>query len=188
MDFDNERLRQMIQHYSDFAAPTLPMSCSIDKLINFDLCKTLSSTLIDQCTTWKTEKATSCLHNLLPNAPGLYMFVWSPLVQLKFEDNIERTKVILYVGKAEKSLSSRYNQEYKKYFNDKFELLWDDNPDNRRDKLNKYMQLRPMFYWYTVVKDVKAIEYLESRLIDLLSPPLNSQCPKVRLKPPVPAF
>ena len=179
----------MIQHYSGFhKASDLPMSCPVNELINFDLCQTVSTTLLDQCARWKTEKVSNGLYRSLPDSPGIYMFVWSPPIQFKFEDEFERLRHILYVGKAEKSLQDRFKQEYKNYFNDRFELLWTEEPKNRTGRLEKYFQLRPLFYWYSEVKDLDTINYLESRLIEILSPPLNVQRPKGKVKPPVPAF
>lgn len=194
---DNEFF-QLVHKYRDEAATPLSFEPAIEILIDSVHCESLVKSIHQGGSKWERMVATPALAAMLPAERGLYMFVWRPMLALKFAQppNEERFCWVLYVGKAGQSdgtsdtLKDRYGSEYCKYVAKDATCLWDETPaESREERLSRYLTLRPLEYWYLTLDNVRDIEVLEKRLIRMLRPPLNQQHGR-RLRPgkPVPAF
>lgn len=112
------------------------------------------------------------------------MFVWHPQLILRIVrgnktcDHDQR--YVLYVGKAaggrKATIRDRYKNEYKQFLCRDPEQLWNKKSTlERRDRLRKYLCLWPLEFWYSEAKTPSEVKNLETRLIKMLSPPLNRQ-------------
>lgn len=173
-------------------APALPFKVPIDANIDEDYCSATSEAMAACTTGWHRLEVTSNLEAYIPNKPGLYLFMWRSCLSLKGAAN-EPDQLFdwcIYVGKAEKSLKSRFRSEYKAHIDGGPEGLWSRNISGRNQILKTYLTLRPLYYMYTTTIEVDRISDMEDRLIDILSPPLND-LGKIRAtfaKAPEPAF
>ena len=115
------------------------------------------------------------------------MFVWRPKLVFNIVKGNKKFEYdqhyVLYVGKAsggsQATIRDRYRNEYNQYLCQDPEELWNIGlTAGRRDRLKKYLCLWPLEFWFVEVHMPSAIRNLETRLIRMLSPPLN-----VQLKP-----
>jgi hypothetical protein len=178
-------------------SPWLPFVLPIDKLMDDAHCRTIGDTLAALGHSWMNKKATEKLWQQLPEEPGLYMFVWAPRLTMNLEKEPtkpQRFRWVLYVGKTgDKSamtLRQRYKGEYSKYVGRDPEVLWNkDEPKGRPARLDRYLRIQPLEYWYMVIHERPKINHLEKRLVALLSPPLNkSGLPTLQRNPAEKAF
>ena len=118
---------------------------------------------------------------MIPDEPGLYMFVWRPYFRFDVAAgrNIDLEQV-LYLGQAgagkykQATLRSRYKSGYSKYFPGDPARLWEEHEViQRHGRLQRYLALRPLEFWFTVIQDRDQIALLEDRLLQLLNPPIN---------------
>ena len=129
---------------------------------------------------WQICEATSSLHELLPNKMGLYMFVWRMPFPMPSTTSMDRFRVVLYVGQAggesvASTLQSRYRQEYSKIVGMSPESLWTQEPKTRLEKLQRFLNLRDLEYWYhDNVSDCNLLKSFESVLISVFNPPANT--------------
>jgi hypothetical protein len=150
----------------------------------------LQGDLQRHATPWEAHKATERLWEMLPDEPGLYMFVWRPSFRFDVAENRCPGDLyqVLYIGQAgagkdlRTTLKNRY-KNYRRYLKANPAMLWEpDEPVTRPKRLERYLNLRPLEYWYAVVEDRNQIALLEDRLMQLLNPPLNRvRGPKLRL-------
>ena len=142
---------------------------------------------------------------MLPESPGLYMFVWRPWFQFKLAETsavagptkANTISQILYIGQAGASdtgqgstLRERY-KSYRRHIRADPKVLWTPTMQMTRPQLSRYLALRPLEYWFTVVEDRQQIKSLESRLIRMFNPPMNTnELPRIKshFKPAQPAF
>jgi hypothetical protein len=195
---NEDDVKAVLQKYRDEPLDQLYFSPSIELLMDADHCRTINQIVHQSGTQWERLKAVPTLWSQLPNISGIYMFVWTPDVALRFASapEVERFFWVLYIGKAGEpeapnaTIRSRYKSEYTKYVGRDPSCLWDgSSPDTRESRLTKYLTLRPLEFWYLSIDQVSEIVLLEKRLLKLLKPPLNYQHgPKLRLGKPMPAF
>lgn len=171
----------LVTRHRDSPSPTLPMQLPLLRLLDQAGCKLLRDDLAEHGHPWELLTPSKRSWELIPDQPGLYMFVWRPW--FRFDVAAGRTielEQILYLGQAgagqhrQATLRSRYKSGYSKYFPGDPARLWDDREIiQRHDKLERYLTLRPLEYWFTVIEDREEIAHLEDRLIQLLNPPIN---------------
>jgi hypothetical protein len=171
---------------------------SLQDLLDADFCRNVSQELAKDGRAWEVRRATPDLWQHIPDAAGLYMFVLAPHLRLKMAHSEIETGLprALYVGRAgtvsgSGTLKARYRTEYKNYVACDPDRLWDETQTlDRRGVLKKYLNLWPLQYWYLEIAERETIGRLETGLIKLLNPPLNSQG-TAKLRPigsAVPAF
>jgi len=165
------------------SAALLYFAPCIEQLIDSNYCRNLTLLLHVKDLEWERYLATPTLGDALPREKGIYMFVWRPDFSMKFENNIEeRLTWILYVGKAgieggtNDTLKDRYKSEYSKYVGKDAGCLWEKTDVSaRRDRLKRYLTLRPLEYWCLPLENTGDILLYETKLLTLLRPPLNTQ-------------
>jgi hypothetical protein len=170
---------------------------SIERLLEVEHCNQLASAFWSQ-QRWERRTATPDLGASLPDRRGVYMFVWRPSLVMPFEDGTsERSWWVLYVGKAgtdegtSDTVRSRYRSEYSRRVAGDVASLWSKNPaKDRRERLERYLSMRPLEYWFLLVDSPRDVQALEKKMIRLLTPPLNVQHagPRLRSGTPTPAF
>jgi len=165
-------------------------------------CEQLQADLGSEGHPWEIMTATEHGWEAVPDEPGLYLFVWRPW----FAFNVANARCdgdlrqVLYVGKAgaddagnptNGGLKQRY-RSYVKHLRSEPDVLWSrSEPRTRTQMLDRYLCLRPMEYWFTVIPRHDQVPQLEDRLIKMLNPPCNKQrVPRItaRLGPATPAF
>lgn len=185
----------IIKHREE-PAPILPFAPCVERLIDNAYCMNLSKLLASEGTHWERQKAVPTLGPMLPNAPGLYMFVWQPY--LWFQTGPEQSvnfPWVLYVGKAggpegNGVIRNRYQNEYCKFVGGDASQLWKtQEPTKREERLARYLTLRPLEFWWLTIDNIYEIERLERKLISSLRPPLNDHYGvKLRAGKPVPVI
>ena len=191
-----DTLGRLILRHRDAPSPGLLVEWELLRLLDRAGCAALEDDLKEIAGPWETYEATERLWQALPDAPGLYMFVWRPPFRLAVADDRKPGSIfqVLYVGQAGASrdehgntLRERY-KSYRKYLRGDPERLWaPGEPVSRNQRLARYLTLRPLEYWFAVVSDRSQVENLESRLTTLLNPPINDRGrPKIRARPSTP--
>ena len=190
----------------DGQTPSLSLTLPVDPLCDTESCHLLSERLRATQALWERQIASKAIANVLPNHPGLYMFVWRPMLSFylasaKYPHDgaaagtgataVERPFYVLYVGKAGDNSSgtirSRFKAEYGKLIGADASLIWKGGAATRGEKLAKWLNLWPLEFWYLQLSSDADISGLESLLIRALSPPCNNQL-KARVKQSQPAF
>ena len=172
-----------------FSQPKSALPFRIDfvaeALIDVEYCQSVNEMFDAQGVHWTIRKATRSLKKFLPEKPGLYMFVWRPFLRLLDADKCKQSfPIILYIGStggadSTATLRSRYN-EYANLLPGKSDRKLVEPASSRSVRLQRGFMLRELEFWYATPTEKRLILDLESRLIDLLTPPLNHQRPKVR--------
>ena len=188
---------ESIHRFGDLEAISVPFTPSIRFLQDKGFCKTLEKDLKNFGTNWEKRIATKNLSDLLPDYPGLYMFVWKN-TEISFvvdTDKSENFNWCLYIGQAganqsQNTIKSRYKNEYASYIDSPPDGFWDDaHKNDRKSRIQLLLSLCKLEFWFLTVADRSKIESLESRLIRAFRPPGN-QIGKNTLRPrkPVAAF
>lgn len=181
--------RSVIRHSVE-PSPALEIHLGIAPMLDVPAHAILQDDLRAKASLWESALAVEELHRALPDAPGLYMFIWRPSIRLAMADRSESSfHQVLYIGQAGGSgqrgntLKNRY-KDYRKHLRGDPEDLWNrEPPTTRAGRLTHYLSLRPLEFWYATVEDRTVIKNLEARLINLYNPPLNSQNkPKLRAR------
>ena len=169
--------------------PSLSVALSLSdvRLLSRDLAKASAG--------WEKLRVVENVASLIPRVRGLYMFVWTPPLDLQFVGSaaISGQAWILYVGKAgiaggtQDTIQDRFLSEYRRYLFAPPEALWADERDEadqaRAERMKKFLTLQPLEFWFLPIDQVYQIENLERRLIRLLNPPLNRKGIGPRLRP-----
>lgn len=190
----------------DGQTPSVPIELPVDPLCDDDSCRHLSEQLDKTNSLWERHIATSGIVNSLPKEPGLYMFVWRPMLSFHLASSryphdealpgssipgFERPFQVIYIGKAgDKSggtIRSRFKSEYVKIIAADPSRLWDRDASLRSERLQKWLNLWPLEFWYLQLTGDHPIADLERQLIRAFAPPCNNQY-KPRLKRLQPAF
>jgi hypothetical protein len=147
------------------------------------------SEMLESLGSWERLSALPSAVQEIPNEPGLYMFVWCPPLRLRFEDPIQVcearatneyfvTHYVIYVGQAGGgggggSLRARFRTEYSRILDKRSpeELFSRSQPKGRRERLERYLSLEPLEYWFMVTQDTSHLKVLERSLQELLNPP-----------------
>lgn len=162
-------------------------------ILDANYCKSAAKLLAAAGVKWNIRRANRSLQRFLPDHPGLYMFVWKPLMKLRDVDDRERSfPLIMYVGstgsgQSSNSIKQRY-REYAKFLPGEGASAYSEEMSPRERRLSKGFEMKDLEYWYSEPLDSEVIASLESRLIDIFTPPLNLQKPKVRPRRRVAAF
>ncbi|MET7299938.1 hypothetical protein [Embleya sp. NPDC005575] len=173
--------RAVIRHRLD-ASPALELQFGITPMMDVSGLQVLQDDLKRLASPWERLVATESIAIAIPDEPGVYMFVWRPAIKLAMADRTEGSfHQVLYIGHAGgagelgNTLRNRY-RNYKKHLRGNPEDLWTrEPPTNRDDRLTYYLALRPLEYWFATVDDRSMIRNLESRLIHLYNPPINTR-------------
>jgi hypothetical protein len=188
--------QQFVRVRRDEPATALQFMPCIERLVDDDLCSSVIHIMQASAANWERYSAHDNLHTQLPDARGVYMFVWRPNIAFAFSATHQQSLPwILYVGKAgttggtTDTFPARF-KTYQKYIGKPPAGLWDRRPpQNREERLSRYLTLRPLEYWFTAMDEATEIARLERHLIKLFRPPLNAQHAR-SLRPgrPIPAF
>lgn len=186
----DDEVKSALQRYRDEPLDPLYYAPSIDLLMDGDHCAAIDHLVHGSGGRWERLKAVPSLASQIPDENGIYMFVWTPNIALRFAapPNVERCFWILYVGKAGgldspgATIRSRYSSEYRRYVGRDPSCLWNGPaPETRELRLARYLTLRPLEFWYLTIEKISEIPLVEKRLLKLLRPPLNYQHgPKLR--------
>ena len=190
------QLSDLVLRHRDSPSPVLRNEMPLLRLLDKAGCQMLSQDLSAHGP-WEVRKAGRQTWEMIPDEPGLYMFVWRPW--FRFDVSGGRPvdlEQVLYAGMAgagkyaQSTLRSRYKSGYAKYFPGDPELLWEPSEViMRNDRLERFLSLEPLEYWFTVISDRGQIGLLEDRLLQLLNPLINQdRIPKLVRKPSRPAF
>ncbi|MER6000864.1 hypothetical protein ABT120_20010 [Nonomuraea angiospora] len=174
-------LRSVIRHSIE-SSPALEIQLGIGPMLDVPAHKVLQDDLRAEASPWEVHVAVASLRDILPDQPGLYMFVWRPSIRLAMADNSQASfHQVLYIGQAGGSgqrgntIRNRF-RDYCKHLRGDPEALWtQEAPTTRTARLTHYLALRPLEFWFATVEDRSKIKNLESRLINLYNPPLNNQ-------------
>jgi hypothetical protein len=195
----NDPFERLVLRYRDEPSPVLHVDWALSRLLDRRSCGVLAQDLREMASPWEVFNATANLGDMLPDDPGLYMFVWRPPFEFQVDSDSRPGSItqVLYVGQAGassqngagNSLRARF-KDYVKHLEASPEGVWQgDFAMRRASVLSRCLTLRPLEYWCAVVSDRTKIALLEDRLIKLLNPPANlNRGPRLRAQPPVPAF
>jgi hypothetical protein len=153
----------------------------VHQLIDSAYCKRISTLLQQNGARWERKEATRGLGKIwVPEKTGLYMFVWTPELAFDLANPVSayKCRIPLYVGRAmgTNTLKKRYVEEYQNHVQGDVAPLWEERRiKNRKERLDKYLSLRPLEYWCLTVDDDDKIAFLEERLIWALNPPANKE-------------
>lgn len=180
-----QMLQSLVLRNRDEPSPKLPIDWALLRLLDQNHCEQLARDLQSAAPDgWEQHRATETLDSMLPDKPGLYMFVWRPWLNLELDsEGSQRLLQILYVGLAgarrfendpnNNTLKRRY-KAYKKFLRAEPRNLWSKHePKGREQTLSRYFCLRPLEYWFASIDDAELLESLERRLIATLNPPCN---------------
>ena len=195
-------LTTLVARHRDAPSPTLNIQWALLRLLDEVGSQQLHGDLRAAGQPWEILGATEHAWEMVPEMPGLYLFVWRPWFSFDVAEGRRPGELmqVLYVGKAgaddrgQRStgdLRQRYRSYLKHLRGDPDELWVPDEPRTRLQLLDRYLKLRPLEFWYTVVADHRHVPLLEDRLMKMLNPPCNRQrTPRLtaRLGPPQPAF
>ncbi len=173
-------MRTALQMHCDDEWASLTFRPPLLRLLDDDHCQTVCAQLA-AAGEWEIRTAVPDLQ--LPSAPGLYMFVWHPELRLRAAQapSTRSFPWVLYLGRtgagsSGNTLASRYRRGYSRYLNgDPGALFERKPPEDRAERLSRYLRLRPLEFWFLEIADQQQIALLEKRLLKLLSPPLNAQ-------------
>lgn len=195
-------LSSLVVRYRDADSPVLGVDWALLRLLDQASCRQLCDDLRNAGQPWEILTATEQAWEAIPDEPGLYMFVWRPWFALDVANARSHGELrqVLYVGKAgaddagdrtKGGLKQRY-RTYVKHLRSDPDALWSrTEPHTRAELLDRYLCLRPLEYWFTVIPQYEHVPMLEDRLIKMLNPPCNRQrTPKITGKfgPARPAF
>ncbi|MEZ0071636.1 hypothetical protein ABH927_000971 [Planotetraspora sp. GP83] len=174
-------LRSVIRHSIE-SSPALEIQLGIAPMLDVPAHRVLQDDLRVEASPWEVQVAVASLTDILPEQPGLYMFVWRPSIRLAMADNSQASfHQVLYIGQAGgagqrgNTIRNRF-KDYRRHLRGDPEALWTQEPPTTRSaRLTHYLALRPLEFWFATVEDRSKIKNLESRLINLYNPPLNSQ-------------
>lgn len=195
---NDDEFTQALHKYRDEAVShPLDFRPSIDRLMDSQHCAQINKIFYSSAK-WERRKAVATLGPSLPDAKGVYMFVWRPEMIMPFANGTtEQASWVLYVGKAgieegaSDTLRTRYTSEYKRFVGGDVSSLWNrEAASDREARLARYLAMRPMEYWFLLLDSARDVQLLERKLIRMLAPPLNRQLvgPRLRSGTPVPAF
>lgn len=119
---------------------------------------------------WKRYRFTRANHDKIVKEKGIYCFVLQPEVKNFFE-----TKYLLYIGKTNRTLHTRYSE----YLNE-LEGKKKSRP-KVKDMLDRY---NGYLYYYFCSLDTKAkVDDVEDKLIDTFIPHVNVEIKRAKIKP-----
>lgn len=191
---------ELVVRYRDEPSPTLSSDWPLLRLLDERGCGQLLTDLRREGQAWEVQKATEHAWESTPDQPGLYMFVWKAHFSFDVAENRAPgdLRQVLYVGKAgatdrgeptSGTLRTRYRDYVKHLRGDPRELWNPTRATTRPQRLSRYLTLRPLEHWFTVIPQHREIPVLEDRLIKLIDPPCNIQRrPTLHPRPPTPAF
>ncbi len=158
--------------------------------------KSLERMLVNHGSLWtKYEANRSALH-LIPDRPGLYMFVWRIALGFAMASGPSQYfRQVLYVGRAgpegNGTVLNRFKREYLNYLEGDFATLWSSRSSTRPERLGRLLLLREIEFWVCCQIDTELkLQDWESDLIKVFSPPGNvvHKAPKAKLGKPRAAF
>lgn len=198
VEVNDQEFSELLHKFRDEPACALQFQPSIEMFIDSRFCLAMDRILHRSGILWERLKAVPNLASQLPEETGIYMFVWKPELCLRFSSppTEERFCWVLYVGKAgtnegkSDTIKHRFQSEYSKYVAQDAACLWETHAAiERKERLARYLTLRPLEYWLLTISEIRDILVLEKKLIRMLRPPLNQQHgPKLRPGKPTPAF
>lgn len=116
---------------------------------------------------------------LIPDRKGIYIFIWSPDVEIKSEARRFVFNNVVYIGSSvtpELGMKSRFVKEYSKIIGRHLDIHWTKKElSNRSDRLKKVLNLGQITLFFNVMDNATSeqILNLEERLIKYFNPPGN---------------
>ena len=141
---------------------------------------------------WNSRHAGRSVKRILPETPGIYMFVWSPNAPFNVI-NGEAISVsrpfssVMYVGIAEDSIYRRYDEYFRILQMRRPEYLFEVEDTSRDGRLQKYLSIYPLQFWWAPLSSrnqrrlnnrrsrVSFLKNIEERVIKFFNPPVNVQ-------------
>jgi hypothetical protein len=200
MPLNDEEFRRAVARFRDESTPALAFTPALERFLDASFLESIQEEFRANHFKWERRHATPSLASQLPRQRGIYMFVWAPDLSFEFDTATNHHHIVwvLYIGKAGieggacDTFQDRYRQAYQRYIGGDPAILWSkENPEAPREKrLERYLTLRPLQFWYLPISDVNYIPVLERRLLQLFRPPLNTQHSglRARLGKPSPAW
>jgi len=187
--------RVLALHRND---PSVSLDCCLPLYyqMDTDFCEATSAELSTYGTAWEVHRATKDLWRQLPKESGVYLFVLEPSLNLRLTNGMARpATTVIYVGRAgaadaPATLKDRYRGEYSRLVGGDPNVLWEEGfARTRVERLKKYLTVKPLNYWYSIIEDLSKIRQVEANLIKIFNPPLNvAGRARVKLEKPKPAF
>lgn len=175
------QLEKVMALNSGSPSPSVATQLPVDPLMNAAHCQAIAEKLAEVGGIWEKRKATQTLWREIPASKGLYMFVWRPDFAFQMaapQGSSYSPATVIYIGQAgfnsSNTLRQRYKGEYSKYLSEDPAILWEEvDRETRADRLRRFLQLRPLEYWYTEIDDPASIKQLESALLRMFRPVVN---------------
>jgi len=173
---------------TDGVSPAIDIRLPLIHVGNLERQRHLSE-MMEGLGSWECMRAHPDAAREIPKKPGLYMFVWCPPLRLKFADPIKVcsasetnayfvTNYVVYIGQAgggggRGDLCARFKGDYARILKQGSpkELFSRTEGKTRKEKLERYLSLEPLDYWFMVVEDTDALMALERSLQEFLNPP-----------------
>jgi len=190
------RISQLLAFHREGPNMGLEIFIPLNYQMDLEFCDATSSALAKSGGAWEVKKATPDLWRQLPKEGGLYMFVFESALSLSLaSETTVPARAILYIGKAggqdgQGTLRDRYRKEYSNYIGKDPGVLWNGvHPTNRKARLERYLTIFPLQYWFIVLNNLEEVKKLEGNLIKIFNPPLNTAGRAIiKVQPPKPAF
>jgi len=148
----------------------LAETSAVELIQNEQFYSLLLNDLSSAASPWESYPMGANVYQLLPEGPGIYMFVWRPTA-LSFvtDTNPLSIQKILYLGKASVSLKDRFRNEYRRIIESANPgLFWEnDFVESREVRLRRIFSLSPIDLWFCRVAD--------SSVNLIINPPGNKQ-------------
>lgn len=190
-----KQIEESLARHRHERPPAITLNLPLFPNLDVTMCDVVSADLAKGSHHWERQRAVKDLWRTLPSASGLYMFIFSSPLRLRCNIGVHQPSWVLYVGRAGSeaaaySIKDRYRQNYARYVEGDPELLWSaEQVVNRDQKLQRYLTIYPLEFWWLEVEDLAKIKPLEDHLIKMLDPLLNkTQKLNLRPSPPEPAF
>ena len=161
----------------------LPCLIPIGMMINSKRCEAFQRQIETAADgKWEVLPAKAASASSVPKLPGIYMFVWHPtLVLTRSQPHSDYPlRYILYVGStgaddSAGTLRERY-RTYVPHFEANPRSLWTDEAlKSRNARLDCFLSLIPLEFWFLACAEANLIDEIEARLIEFLNPPINAR-------------
>lgn len=171
---------EQLSRYKDSIAFPLEYLIPVDYANERSFWRCLTSDIDSLGTGWESiDKVHKNSCDLIPDKKGIYIFVWSPEVELKTQSNKFLFNSVVYVGSSvtpELGMKSRFSKEYSGLIGRHVDIHWTKKDlVNRSDRLKKILNLGRLIMFFNVMENATAEQILniENRLIKFFNPPGN---------------
>lgn len=183
------KLKKALLEHAERVIPPLEWGMDVRLTLDEDRLSTLSEAISQNGTKWEKLQANRSALKLIPDRPGLYMFVWRLQVSLHTaSEGTYQFRKVLYVGKAgpggASTIRKRFSAEYLRHIEGDPSALWTTKFQTRHDRLSKLLLLQGLELWHCCSRGDEAhLQNWENDLIKVFSPPGNiiNRSPRAKL-------